>query len=141
MGMAESAMFKDAYDSYDDSPYSEICDLSRFCPVEKMAGMRTIYVEPEFRAASGIFMALALGSAKLVHSRGARYATANTNGSASHLKKLYLKTGAEYLGHTDLDQLDISLFLFDLERHINHRVYRRVSEHFEFESEIGLALA
>lgn len=132
LGMAESAMFRDAYDRYDESPYSTICDLNSFCPVEEMAGIRTIYVEPEFRSASGIFMALALASAKLAHDQGARYATANTHGSASDLKRLYCKTGGEYIGHTDLDGLDISLFLFELKRALNHRVYRRVSQHFDF---------
>ena len=86
-------------------------------------------------------MALSLASAKLFYSRGARYATATTNSSAHYLRKLYLKITGELAGQTVVDGIDTALFVFDLERLLNHRVMRRVSPYFAFERDVELALA
>ena len=47
IGFAESAMHHNVYDSYEATPYGPLCDLSDFCPIEQMAGIRTIFVEPK----------------------------------------------------------------------------------------------
>ena len=72
-GLVESAMFRDAYGSYDNAPTNAICDLSGYCPIDHMAGIRTIYVEPEFRVGTTTFLVLALAAAQLHYGQGARF--------------------------------------------------------------------
>ena len=105
-----------------------------------MAGMRTVYVEPEYRKSSCLFLALKLGSAKLFHSLGARFATASTRGTDQYLNRLYEKSGGDRVGTFDMDGVDepSSLFVFDLEKMLSHRAMQRVSRYisFEFEEEL-----
>ena len=135
-GMAESAMLSDIYGSYATSPNALICDLQRYCPIEEMATMRTVYAAPEVRGSSSLFLALTLASAKLFRGLGARYATATTGSSAHHLKKLYLKYGGDLAGEGDVGGVDITLFVFDLEHLLRHRAFHRVASSFDFEHDL-----
>lgn len=131
MGLGESGMLSDVYRGYSDTPYASLCDLSRFCPIEQMASMRTIYVEPAFRGASLTFMGLALASAKLFHDRGARFAIASTSGSSDYLKRLYMRAGGEVAGEAKIDGADVALFVFDLERALAQRIAQRLAGNFD----------
>ncbi len=131
MGLGESGMLSDVYRGYRDTPYASLCDLSRYCPIEQMASMRTIYVEPAFRGASLTFMGLALASAKLFHARGARFATASTSGSSDYLKGLYIKAGGELAGEAKIDGAGVALFVFDLERMLTQRIAQRLARNFD----------
>ena len=91
IGMGESAMLGDVYGSYGDAPYAAVGDLTAFCPLSEMASMRTVYVEPEYRNNSSLFLALTLCSAKVFYRRGARFATATTRAADEYLNRLYAK--------------------------------------------------
>lgn len=134
IGMTETATVHESYGSYDQSPNSKICDLSRFCPPEQMAGMRTVYSEPKYRGSSAIFLTLTLATAKVFYERGTRFATASTSGSALHLHRLYVKYGAEFVGGRELDGIDLALYVFDVEKLVNHRAMKRVASCFAFQS-------
>ena len=97
--------------------------------------MRTVYVEPEYRTSSSVFLSLTLGSAKLFHGFGARFATASTRGADEYLNRLYEKWGGERVGTfcMNLTNEPSSLFVFDLEKLLNHRVMRRISRYVTFE--------
>ena len=135
IGMGESAMLRDAYGTYDDSPYACLADLNSYCPVQEMAGMRTVFVEAEYRTNSSLFLALTLGSAKLFYGLGARFATASTRAADHYLNRLYEKWGGDRLGTFCLGGFEepSSLFVFDLEQMLNHRAMRRVSRYISFE--------
>ena len=135
IGMGESAMLSDVYGSYDDSPYASLCDLNNYCPLHEMAGMRTVFVEPEYRNHSSLFLALALGSAKLFHSLGARFATASTRGADQYLNRMYEKIGGDRVGTFCMDRINepSSLFVFDLVKVLSHRAMQRVSRYISFE--------
>lgn len=143
IGMGESAMLSDVYDSYGDAPYASICDLSSYCPLSQMASMRTVFVEPEYRTSNSVFLSLTLGSAKLFHSFGARFATATTRGADQYLNRLYEKWGGDRVGTfcMDLTNEESSLFVFDLEKMLNHRAMQRISRYvsFEFDDELVAA--
>jgi len=133
IGLGESVVLGDVYDRYDQSPHSAICDLERYCPIQEMAFMKTVYAEPDCRGTSSIFLGLALGSAKLFHGMGARFALASTSESADGLKRLYTKLGAELAGEGRVKGVESALFVFDLDRLLAHRAMQRISKCFEFE--------
>jgi hypothetical protein len=135
IGMSESAMLSDVYDSYDDAPYASVSDLNAYCPLGQMASMRTVFVETEYRTSSPLFLALTLGSALLFHRFGARFATATTRGADQYLNRLYEKWGGDRVGTYDMDLTNepTSLFVFDLEKTLRHRTMRRVSRYVTFE--------
>ena len=135
IGMGESAMLSEVYYTYEDSPYASLCDLNVYCPLSKMTGMRTVYVEPEHRNNSCLFLALTIGSAKLFHSFGARFATASTRAADQYLNRLYEKWGGDRVGTFRMDGINepSSLFVFDLEKMLSHRVMQRVSRYISFE--------
>lgn len=135
IGLGESAMLSDVYDSYDDAPYASLGNLNAYCPLSQMAGMRTVFVEPEHRSSSSLFLALALGSAQLFHGFGARFATATTRGDDAYLNRLYAKLGGDRVGTYDMDLTNepSSLFVFDIEEMLGHRAMRRISRYISFE--------
>ncbi|MCA9215403.1 MAG: hypothetical protein KDB27_20200 [Planctomycetales bacterium] len=129
VGMAEVAMLGDIYESFDDAPYASLCDLNAYCCINRMAGMRTVYVEPEYRHKS-VFLALTIGAAKLLYSKGALYSTATTRASDQHLNRLYEKCGGERLGAVSLGHKDpTSLFVFDLAKTASHRTLKRLTSY------------
>jgi hypothetical protein len=134
--MGESAMMIDADGgSYENTPYRSVCDLNDFCPPSQMAGMRTVYVEAEYRTSSSIFLALTLGSAQLFYQLGARCATASTRGSDTYLNRLYEKWGGDRVGtfRSDMTDEPSSLFVFNLEKMLSHRATQRVTRYVSFE--------
>jgi hypothetical protein len=135
IGMSESAMLSDVYASYHDAPYGSLCDLNTYCSLSQMAGMRTVFVEPEHRASSSLFLALTLGSARLFYGFGARFATATTRADDEYLNRLYEKSGGDRIGTyvMDLTNEPVSLFVFDLEKMLGHRAMRRVMPYVSFE--------
>jgi hypothetical protein len=143
VGMGESAMLSDVYESYEDSPYASLCDGNTYCPFHEMAGMRTVYVEPEYRSNSSLFLALTLGSAKLFYSFGARFATASTRGTDQYLNRLYEKWGGKRIGTFCMDDKNepSSLFVFDLEKMLSHRAMSRVSRYISFDLGTKLVVA
>ena len=82
VGMAESAMLTDFFNSYDEDPGSAGFDLDRYCDISEMASIRTVFSEPAYRKSS-IFLGLTLASAKLFRHLGARYASAATSAAYS----------------------------------------------------------
>lgn len=134
IAMGESAMLSSVYGSYDDTPYAALGDLNTFCPVHEMGGMRTIFVEPEYRNNSSLFLALTLYSAKLFHQDcGARYATATTLASDVYLNTLYAKYCGTRVGKFPVapsNELS-SLYVFDIEQILSLRVARRVLRNFD----------
>lgn len=143
IGMGESAMLRDVYESFDDTPYASVCDLNAFCPLSQMAGMRSVFIEPAHRHNSSLFLALTLCSAKLFYSFGARFATATTRAADPYLNRLYAKWCGERLGtfSMDLTQEPSSLFVFDLEKMLNHRAMQRISRYVSFEYDEALVAA
>ena len=143
IGMGESAMLGDIYDSYHDTPYATLGDLTAFCPLSEMASMRTVYVEPEYRNNSSLFLALTLCSAKVFHGYGARFATATTRADDAYLNRLYSKWCGERVGtfRMELTNEPSSLFVFDLERMLSHRAMRRVESYLCFEHNADAVVA
>ncbi|MGB7325568.1 MAG: hypothetical protein WBD31_11910, partial [Rubripirellula sp.] len=128
IGMAESAMLQDVYGTYANSPYASVTDLDAYCPISEMAGMRTVFVEPEYRSSSALFLALTIGSAKLFYGRGARFGTASTRADDRYLNRLYQKMGGDRVGtfHGDSTSEPSSLFVIELQKLSQHRCMKRV---------------
>lgn len=128
VGLSESAMLSDVYDSYDETPYRDIADLSTYCSFSEMAGMRTIFVRRKYRASS-LFMRILLVSARLFHGFGARFATASTRAGDEYLNQLYAKCGGARVGTFCVDAVGepSALFVFDIERMLRHPVMRRLA--------------
>jgi hypothetical protein len=129
IGMAESAFHSQVYRSYDDGPYASLCDMNQFCAFERMAGMRTIYVEPEHRVRRPVFLHLVLASALVFRSMGVQYATVSTNAADTRLKALYQKLGGRLIGDISLDGVydsRTSVLVFGLDHLLAHRVIDRV---------------
>lgn len=141
MGLCEAAMLSFVYDSYDDTPYRDTCDLNAFCPLSEMAGVRTIFVEPQYRKSSALFTSLTLAAVKLFYGFGARFATASTRSADEYLDRLYTKWGGERVGEFTVAAAGepSSLFVFDLTRMLNHRAMRRLSREVTFD--FGEAMA
>lgn len=141
IGMGESAMLRDAYGSYEATPYADIRDLNDFCPLEQMGGMRTVFVEQAYRTSNSAFLALTLGSIVLFYGRGARFATASTRSGDEYLNRLYAKWGGERVGTFCVGGIaePTALFVFDLTKMLNHRVMKRITQYvtFEFEQEFS----
>lgn len=134
IGMAESAMHAAIYESYAESPYASVCDLDTVCPISQMAGIRTIFVEPEHRAKSPLFFILAAASAMVFRGYGATHSTATTNAADSYLNNLYKRVGGQLMGTSQINGFDApsSFFLFDLEQLLEHRAMRRCMRSIEF---------
>jgi hypothetical protein len=130
IGMAESAFHSQVYRSYEDSPYASLCDLTEICPFARMAGMRTVYVEPEFRQRRPVFLYLVLASAFLFRHFGAEYATSTTNAADEYLNSLYTKMGGRHLGNLHMNGVydsASSVFLFHLDSALQHKAMRHVT--------------
>ena len=134
IGMGESALLSDAYGRYENAPYAHVCDLKKYGPLNQIAGMRTVFAEPDHRQKNSLFLALTFGSAKLFYGLGARFATASTRAADQYLNSLYAKLG-EHVGTFYNDQLGepASLYVFDLTKTLNHRIMRRISRYVTFE--------
>ena len=134
IGLAESALLRDIYGSYGESPSDAICDLNTYCPIDEMASIRTVYADPDRRGMGSLFLSLTLASATVFHGLGARFATATTGISAHALQRLYLKYGGEIAGEGSVGGgLEVTLFVFDLQRLLSHRALKRVSQYFAFD--------
>ena len=131
IGMAEIAMLEQVYGSFAESPYAGNFDQSHFAPISEMAGIRTIFVEPEYRRHAGsIYLQLILAGGRVVTALGAKVGTGTTNASDSYLGRLYEKTGGKALGTYRIDGVvksDIALYVFDLDTLMNHKLIRRVA--------------
>lgn len=131
VGMTESAMLRDVYGTYNEAPYARVGDLTAFCPLHEMGSMRTVYVEPQYRNNSSLFLTLLLGSVRLFQPKGARFATATTRADDPYLNRLYTKLTGIRLGTFRIglsDELS-SLFVFDLAKLLRHRAMRRVESY------------
>lgn len=135
IGMGETAMLSDVYSSYADTPYAEVADLNVICPLNQMASMRTVFVEPEHRHNKLLFPALTFGTAKLFYEMGARFATATTSATEPYLNRLYEKCGGTKVGTFSINENveQSSLFLFDLEKALAHRAMQRLMRYVTFD--------
>ena len=141
IGFAESAMHHDVYDSYEATPYGPFCDLSDFCPIEQMAGIRTIFVEPEHRRGSPAFLALCYHSAMYFSGMGATYTTATTRADDAYVNAFYCKIGGKCFGTGEYDGIESSLFVFKLHDLVGNRFLARAARAFAFEPDPAFALA
>jgi hypothetical protein len=136
IGMSESAFHSQIYRGYEDGPYTSLCDLNDICPFSRMAGMRTVYVEPEYRQRRPVFLHLVLASARLFSQFGAEYATVTTNAADDYLNNLYEKMGGRHLGNVRMDGVydsDSSVFVFHLDTVLQHKALRHVTREFDMD--------
>jgi hypothetical protein len=122
-GLAEACFLEQHYESYEHAPYSPYLDLDPICSFSRLASIRTVFVEPDYRLHRGLYMKLILGAAYLFRSLGALYSVATTSASDEGLARLYLKTGGRRVTTFELGELHrngIALYLFDLDALCQH---------------------
>lgn len=137
IGLAESVLLADVYETYECCPNTAIGELNAYCPFDEMAEIRTVYAAPMRRGSNSLFLSLTLAAAKLFHGLGARFATATTGVSSHALQQLYLKYGGEIAGQGCIDGIEMTLFVFDLEHLLCHRALERISRCFVFDTPHG----
>jgi hypothetical protein len=123
IGMAESLLVQQRYESYEQTPYGPSFDLESICPFSQMASIRTVYAEPDVRLHHGLYLKLILASAYVYRSLGALYAVATTNAEDERLARLYEKTGGRRLTTFTIPSFHpgaIALYVFELDALLAH---------------------
>jgi hypothetical protein len=123
VGMAEAFFLSQHYASLEEAPYASIESLRTLCEFSELAGIRTVYVEPEFRMRRALYMKFILSQAYIFRRLGARYSTATTNSTNARLSRLYNKTGGTLLGTVNARQYSddpVAVYVFDLDRLVAH---------------------
>ena len=129
VGLSECYFQHDMMDNYEELPYGSVDGLAELCPFHLLSGIRTLYVEPEYRVRHPLFLHLCLCAAYVFRTMGGRYATATTDAANAHLAALYDKLGGTRLGtfNTALaGSQEIALYVFDLEAMASHRAMDRL---------------
>lgn len=136
IGMAEIALLDQVYGSFPESPYAGNFDMTEFGPISEFAGIRTIFVEPEYRHKAGsIYLQLVLAGARLVSALGVTFGTATTVASDQYLGRLYEKTGGRAMGNfrNGGSESDIAFFVFRIDDLINHKLIKRMAASLDLE--------
>ena len=143
VGLAEITFHEQVYSSHEEGPYPRSCDLGRFCEFSQMAGIRTIFVEPEYRGkAASIYLQLVMAGAKVVSALGAKYGTATTHWNNRYLRGLYAKTGGTEMGPFRMDGVssaDLALFVFSIDGLLQHRLMKRATAQTVFDLDPAIA--
>ena len=134
LGMAETAFHHQVYPSFEEGPYPDKLNLSHFCNFGEMAGLRTVFVEPEHRVGSPLYLYLILSATKTVESLGGKYGTATTVPTNHYLRQLYSKTGGECLGTFDMNHKPTTLYLFEVKKLMQNKVVKRALRVLEIDS-------
>jgi len=135
-GIAEALLLSQHYESFDHAPYGSVAGLRELCPFELMAGIRTVYVEPDFRLRRALYLKLILSQAYIFRTLGARYSTATTNASAERLARLYQRTGGLRLGVFGVGEWSAegaALWAFEVERLLRHPGLERTLKDADFD--------
>ncbi len=129
IALAEFTMFDQVYKSFVESPYPASMDLARFCPMDQMAGVRTIYLEPEYRQTTGsLYLQLVATGCQIAQRLGARFSMATTNSENDYLNRLYAKTGGRPFAPIHMEglaEIEIAPWIFNIRELLNHRLVRR----------------
>lgn len=143
VAMAEVAFHDQVYQSFAKSPYPASLNLDQFCSIGKMVGIRTIYVEPEYRQRAGsLYFALILAGARTSLKLGARFATATTDAKNAYLKRLYGKTGGLPLPTIRMEGLadcDVAPWIFNVRDLVNNKLIQRGAAGARIEIDMNLA--
>jgi len=143
VALAEIAFHDQVYESFAKSPYPQSFNLDSFCPFDSMAGIRTIYVEPDYRQRAGsIYLQLIFAGGLVVGPLGARFATATTNAADAYLNRLYRKTGGKEMETFVMHgaaKCEVALYVFDLNVLLNHKLIDRVASSTECEIDLEVA--
>jgi hypothetical protein len=126
VALVEAAFLHQVYGGFDDLPYRSVFDPRR-CAFEELAGVRTVYVEPEFRAYHALYLKLIVGQSKIFARLGATWAVATTDDRNERLRQLYEKTGGERLGCFSYAESaePLALFLFSITKLAEHPLAAR----------------
>jgi hypothetical protein len=136
IGVAEACFLQQHYASIDEVPYAASCDLQSYCPFEQLAGIRTVYAEPEARLHLGVYPKLILAMAYIFRSLGARYSTATTSAQDTQLARLYDRTGgirAATFTVGSIKDEPLALYLFELDALLRHPAVRRMMRCLELD--------
>jgi hypothetical protein len=129
IGMAEASFIQPEFETYKELPFGDQFDLERICPVETMARLRTIYVEPTHRKTRALFPQMCMCMAYVFTGLGARFTIATTNACDDRLALLYSKLGGERLSTLRMDgfgEVPLTLYLLDLGALLRHRARDRL---------------
>ncbi len=132
-GLTECAFQHDLAAGYEELPCASgmAAELDQLCPFPLMAGIRTMFVEPEYRVQRSLFLHLSLASAYVFRTLGARYTLATTNAADARLGALYEKLGGMRLGTCPAGGQQLALFVFSLDELVSHRAMDRVRANLE----------
>jgi len=143
IALAESAFYDQVYPSFADSPYPASLNLDQFCPFEEMAGVRTIYVEPDCRHRSAsLYLQLILAGAQTFWELGARYVTATTNADNAYLNRLYAKTGGHALNTfrgKEFGECEVAPWVFHIDNLRQLNLMKRAALGMKFEIDLQIA--
>ena len=144
IGMVELAFLDQIYHSFEESPYPRAMNLDQLCPIKKMTGIRTIYVEPGYRRqARSIYLQLILAAARTVWALGARFVTATADVEDHYLNRLYTKTGGWALDTVPLEnnsESSVTAYLFDVGRLLENKLVKRGTTDVEIDIDPQVAL-
>jgi hypothetical protein len=135
VGLAEACFLQQHYGSWEEVPYAPFCDLPAVCPFPQLAGIRTVFAEPEARLHHGLYAYLILGMAYIFRTLGARYSTATTNAADARLARLYDKTGGARVAEFSLPGVSegaIAVYLFDLDALLRHPATPRMQRSLQW---------
>lgn len=116
VALAEAGLVSNVYQSYEDIPYSGVGDLRSVCRFDRLASVRTIYVEPAYRAHHALYAKLLVDQCRHFASLGAEWAVAVTDSQNDTLHKLYTRSRGRRLGtfHHEGMTTPRALYLFSL---------------------------
>jgi hypothetical protein len=129
IALAEASFLQPDFEAYSRLPFRDRFGLERICPVEAMARLRTIYVEPSHRKTRALFPQLCMCMAHVFSGLGARFTIATTNAEDDSLALLYAKLGGKRLGVVTVDGfggVHLALYLLDLSSLLRHRARDRL---------------
>lgn len=129
--LAECYFQHDLVADYANLPYASVAGLRALCPFHLLAGIRTLFVEPEYRVRHPLFLHLCLCSAYVFRTLGARFATATTDAANEHLAGLYDRLGGTRLGTFRMQEAgahEFALYAFDLDRMAGHPALDRLRQ-------------
>lgn len=143
VGLAEAYFIDQAYADSRRCPLLTIPEVRTRCSFNNTAYLRTIYVEPEYRARLPIYSNLYLGMATVMHQLGALYGLAGTAANDGSLVRLYQKSGgravAKFAFPDDPSQ-PTAIFLFDVAQVLNNPRVARVSACLNVDQALALAI-
>lgn len=129
VAMAELSMHEHVYGTYANCPYADRFRLAEIAPISEFAGIRTVFIEPAYRARAGsLYVQLVTLGAKIVTSQGARFGTASTAEDNDQLRGLYAKTGRPLGAFRNPGaSADVTVFVFDIFEFLQKRAFQRIA--------------